>query len=670
MKAFFYVYTLFACQALTAQTASNVFFINDGSSYMQSRKITIKELDKTQTLTQRVIGINDSTALVVNYAEDPSTSVVWNELSGHIVNCANPQLSWEQIQRVNKASQSAYFMQKAENSFIGFPISELIVWTRSKNKLGYFSAKYNFEIDLNQSKEGEPFIINKGSKEDTQVMAIGEAPNACGMNYILQETIDDASASQIYFSSILGVTSITSVAKNSSLELIDALTVEAHTEKICVSNVFLPRDQKGNLYLLDMKLPKTESISLLTKPEPTIKTIVVPTNQAVYQSPEFHKVEKGQNIKSIANSYSGLTVAKIMKLNGLKDSNIKIGQVLRLRSEIEQAPKITNTEITALSTSSPTKTIATPTISAKPQVLSAVSAPNAYLVKENETLFDIADKHGVSVNDLILWNNLESLEIKPGTPLAITDVKKVTLEKKEEANVVAASVPKNSLPVAAKSIAASVAPSAATAKSCKHVIKPNETLLSLAATYNVSDADLILWNNLFNVPEPVNVIWVCDPKNATSTTLPKTTPPNPIATTPTPAPAPKVTATASNSTTYKVNEKETLYGIARKFNVTYTELMQWNNLTTPSLTIGQELIVKPPQVATTTVKQPAKNTPKPVAATAPKPTAKTPNTKHKVQTKESLYAIAKKYNTTVEKIIKDNNIVDNKIALGQELIIK
>jgi LysM repeat protein len=668
MKTFFYVYTLFACQALTAQTASNVFFINDGSSYMQSRKITIKELDKTQTLTQRVIGMNDSTALVVNYAEDPNTSVVWNELSGHIVNCANPQLSWEQIQRVNKASQSAYFMQKAENSFIGFPINELIVWTRSKNKLGYFSAKYNFEIDLNQSKEGEPFIVNKGSREDTQVMAIGEAPNACGMNYILQETIDDASASQIYFSSILGVTSITSVAKNSSLELIDDLTVEAHTEKICASNIFLPRDQKGNLYLLDMKLPKTESISLLTKPEPTIKTIVVPTNQAVYQSPEFHKVEKGQNIKTIANSYSGLTVAKIMELNGLKDSNIKIGQVLRLRSGIEQAPKVTNTEITALSTSSPIKTIAAPAIAAKPQVLSAVSAPNAYLVKENETLFDIADKHGVSVNDLILWNNLESLEIKPGTPLAITDVKKVTLEKKEEANVVAALAPKNPLPVAAKAIAASVAPSAATAKPCKHVIKPNETLLSLAATYNVSDADLILWNNLFNEPEPGNEIWVCDPKNATSTTLPKTPLPSPVATSP--SPSPKVTATASNSNTYKVNEKETLYGIARKFNVTSVELMQWNNLTTPSLTPGQELIVKQPQTTTTTVKQPAKNTPVPVAATAPKPNAKTPNTKHKVQTKESLYAIAKKYNTTVEKIIKDNNIVDNKIALGQELIIK
>ena len=662
MKTFFYVYSLFASQILAAQTTSNVFFVNDGSSYMQNRKITVKELDKTETLTQRVIGINDSTALFINYTEDPNTSVTWNELSGYIVNCANPQVSWEQINRINKASQSAYFMQKAENSFIGFPIKELIVWTRSKNKLGYFSAKYNFEIDLNQSKEGEPFIINKGTKDDTQVMAIGEAPNACGMNYILQETTDDAAAAQIYFSSILGVTSITSVAKNSSLELINDIALEAHIEKICVSNAFLPRDQKGNLYLLDMKLPKTEPISLLAKPEPTIKTVVVAANQAIYQSPEFHTVEKGENMKIIVNNYSGLTVAKLMELNGLKESNIKVGQVLRLRSGIEETANASNAAI-AVSSSSPTTKTITPTVS-KPQVQSGTNKPNAYLVKENETLFDIADKHGISVNDLILWNNLESLEVKPGTPLAITDVKKVTSEKKEDTNIAAALAPKNPLPVAAKSIASSV-PSAATAKPCKHVMKPNETLLSLAATYNVSDADLILWNNLFNEPETGNEIWVCDPKKANNTPT----------TTNTPAPTPTTNtpkATASNNrTTYKVRDKETLYGIARKFNITSTELMQWNNLTNPTLTLGQELIVGKQQT-TATVKETVKtSTPTtiPAAATS-KPSAKTPNTKHKVQTKESLYSIARKYNTTIEKIIKDNNIIDNKIVLGQELIIK
>lgn len=41
-----------------------------------------------------------------------------------------------------------------------------------------------------------------------------------------------------------------------------------------------------------------------------------------------------------------------------------------------------------------------------------------------------------------------------------------------------------------------------------------------------------------------------------------------------------------------------------------------------------------------------------------------------VQQGDTLYSISKKFNTTVEDLVKKNNIIDNKIAIGQKLILK
>ena len=42
---------------------------------------------------------------------------------------------------------------------------------------------------------------------------------------------------------------------------------------------------------------------------------------------------------------------------------------------------------------------------------------------------------------------------------------------------------------------------------------------------------------------------------------------------------------------------------------------------------------------------------------------------YKVKPKDSLYSIAKRYNTTVDQILKDNNIKDMTLMIGQNLII-
>ena len=94
---------------------------------------------------------------------------------------------------------------------------------------------------------------------------------------------------------------------------------------------------------------------------------------------------------------------------------------------------------------------------------------------------------------------------------------------------------------------------------------------------------------------------------------------------------------------YVVVKGDTLYGIASKFNTTVDNLKSINNLTTDALAIGQ--ILKIPSTTTTET-----------------------NT-YTVKSGDTLYAIANKYNTTVDAIKALNNLSSNTLSIGQTLKI-
>lgn len=100
----------------------------------------------------------------------------------------------------------------------------------------------------------------------------------------------------------------------------------------------------------------------------------------------------------------------------------------------------------------------------------------------------------------------------------------------------------------------------------------------------------------------------------------------------------------TNEIEYVVKKGDTLSGIANKYGTTYQELAEYNNISNPNIiNVGQ------------VIKIPTKE--------------KTPIT-YIVKSGDTLTKIASKYETTVEKIAKDNNIKDkNKIYVGQKLII-
>ena len=118
-----------------------------------------------------------------------------------------------------------------------------------------------------------------------------------------------------------------------------------------------------------------------------------------------YRVKSGDYLGRIAINH-GTTVAKIKKWNNLKSNDIRVGQRLIIYRG-GKAPATTS------SSSSSTKTT-TQTSS------SAVSGGTTYTVKSGDALSKIAEKYGVTVNQLKQWNNLSSNNIRVGQKLIVS----------------------------------------------------------------------------------------------------------------------------------------------------------------------------------------------------------------------------------------------------------
>lgn len=162
-----------------------------------------------------------------------------------------------------------------------------------------------------------------------------------------------------------------------------------------------------------------------------------------------------------------------------------------------------------------------------------------------------------------------------------------------------------------------------TASSGQYVVKTGDTLTKIAAMYGVSVQQLVTTNKLSNA----NLIRV-----------------DQLVTIPT--------------TSYTVKAGDTLTQIAKAHKVTTQQLVTLNHLANPNLLkIGQ--LIKIP-VGTTTPATPKPTTPKPA------PVALT----YTIKKGDTLYSIAKKYGVTVQDIVTTNTLANaNVIKIGQVIKI-
>lgn len=114
---------------------------------------------------------------------------------------------------------------------------------------------------------------------------------------------------------------------------------------------------------------------------------------------------------------------------------------------------------------------------------------------------------------------------------------------------------------------------------------------------------------------------------------------------------------------HKVEPKETYFGVGRRYNVKPNLIIQYNNnvVLQPGMTIKV-----PTDLPFATTAAPGKTVEQPVAA---KPENKGPAQQYKVSPGETLFAIAKRFGTSVNEIKKQNNLKSDILSPGEILTI-
>ncbi|MEM7145382.1 MAG: LysM peptidoglycan-binding domain-containing protein [Verrucomicrobiota bacterium] len=145
----------------------------------------------------------------------------------------------------------------------------------------------------------------------------------------------------------------------------------------------------------------------------------------------------------------------------------------------------------------------------------------------------------------------------------------------------------------------------------------------------------------------------------TKTATPAPTSPAPTKTT---APARPSPPPAAGGKTYVIQQGETLHAVARKHNVSISQLIAANNLVSPdNIQLGQTLVIPGAH-------PPAPSQSSTAAPQAPAEPTRTAN--YTVRRGDTLSSIARAHGSSVSAIITENNMANpNALALGQSLRI-
>ena len=258
----------------------------------------------------------------------------------------------------------------------------------------------------------------------------------------------------------------------------------------------------------------------------------------------YYTVQKGDTLYGIANKY-GISVDELKAANNLSSNTLTIGKVL-LIPEVEEPE--------------------TPD-------------ENIYTVKSGDTLYSIANKYGMTVNELKDLNGLTSNTLSIGQQLVVSEGNAATLDT--------------------------------------YTVKAGDTLYSIANKYGLTVNELKQLNNLTS--DILSIGQVLNVSNS-GTSI---TPSNP-------------------SNTYVVKSGDSLYSIARRYGVTVDALKSANGKTSNLLSIGEVLVI---------------------------PTNTNTTRTYTVKSGDSLWKIATTYGVSVNALKTANGLTSDLLSIGQILII-
>lgn len=128
---------------------------------------------------------------------------------------------------------------------------------------------------------------------------------------------------------------------------------------------------------------------------------------------------------------------------------------------------------------------------------------------------------------------------------------------------------------------------------------------------------------------------------------------------------PNKTVKTKDGIVHKVGDRETLYSISKQYGVTVDELKSWNTIPSSGIKMGQELLIKEKAI----VKVPETLTEKTIDKVVDKvPESKAVN-RHTVAPSETMYAISRMYGVTIQQLKDWNKLTSTDLKPGQVIII-
>lgn len=329
---------------------------------------------------------------------------------------------------------------------------------------------------------------------------------------------------------------------------------------------------------------------------------------------ETYRVVAGDTLYRISQRF-GVSVGELKLWNNLSSDLIRVGQELVVTKKLADEPSAPETQPEIA------EKPAAPSVPNKPEVApeKPTQTGSEYKVVAGDTLYSIAQRHGVSVAQLKQWNQLSSDVILVGQVLNISSTVTET-EKPSTPQVTQPSTPQ------------------ATEKSYK--VASGDTLYRISQRFGVSVQNIKDWNYLKS-----DVIFV-------GQQLVLKQPTNSVKPSPTPT-APSRPDTSSG--TYRVQAGDTLYSIANRHNMTVAQLKSLNQLASDVIIVGQTLKIS----GQTEEKQPTK----PSVSQSSEANTST----YRVKSGDTLYSIARQNDTTVGALKQANGLTSDVIVVGQML---
>lgn len=274
---------------------------------------------------------------------------------------------------------------------------------------------------------------------------------------------------------------------------------------------------------------------------------------------QTYTVQSGDTLYGISKQF-GVSVDELKKINNLTSNTITKGEILKIPSTVTTID---------------------------------------YVVKKGDSLYSIAKRYNTTVKDITRLNNLTSNSLTVGQLLIIAIDDNAT-----------------STPTTYKD----------------YVVKKGDSLYSIANKNNITVDELKKINNLTSNMLSIGQVLKLPTQD-------------------------KVEEIAM----YTVQKGDSLYSIAKKFGITVDEIKSLNNLTSNNLAIGEQLMIK-----SSTGDEPINPEEECIGTGYAEPQY----IMHTVQRGDSLYTIARRYNTSVDNIKALNNLTNNNLTIGEQLKIK